>query len=755
MLLTLVALTGSSIFVTFSQNPTILNFALPGFNNNNAVQSKADPPSILIITNPSNNYFTDWRDVLQAEGFTVTQVLLDTLISNPSVASAFDVLILDTSCESLTQSDAETIAGIGKPVLAVGSGGYEFLNHLGAQITPMIVQETGVHVLSLSTSYNNWDIHYHIVYQYPTQVIYDTNYLYGEVTQRYIMLPLYGDSLILTNSPSLIPLAKDITKGDNYFLSIYNNYQDNHYLVHWALNNITSISQDSYGESCLQTLINTLYWLNNKNPYSVRIVPDSYEYNSSEVVNVSITAVDNLYQTLHGGITLDVNITDENQNTVHTDQLVTSDSGPVYTSFQIPSVPSPSYTINVTDGSLFFIEVFTVQPTDYQITEFSATPDTIYLGMGEILLNACVKVDGNPASGVVVRWSIVNRVIYPGASFVDNPNLYTLLGYRATNDSGYAAYQWVPEVPGVYEVVAWIRNYDGLPKNWTATQVTVQIKSELSLNLIDTNAGITYIGDTVRVEGYLTLNSQPVESGTSINVTIYDPISRVVNYVIFTDSYGRFSLDWIPSIEGIYTIFCTYAGNLTVDSVTKGVEFSVYRLRPGLETSAKDGVIAFGNSLQITANFSSLSFTPKLGEPVTLLVMDLDNNIVFLEEYTVNNLEYFQTQWTPQNLGEYKILLCFNQSYTVISTSSTIIVASSAGGFDSSPKSLLSLSLSDITNSDYSAPVVLIVMGSGLLGSIVLFTRLKKNGRTGAFLEDWQRGESAEGEEEETEDDES
>ncbi|MFB0561169.1 MAG: hypothetical protein ACETWM_08130 [Candidatus Lokiarchaeia archaeon] len=667
---------------------------------------------------------------------------METIISNPAIASAFDVIILDTTCEGLTQSEAETIAETGKPILAVGKGGYEFLDYLGAQITPLeLIQDTGIHVLSISTSYNDWDIHYHIVYQHPNHVNYETSMLYGEITQRYLLLPLNNDNLTLTNSPNLIPLAKDTTKADNYFLSIYNKYSSNPYLVHWALHNITTISQDPYGESCLQTLINTLHWLNDKTPYSVHITPDYYEYGSLEAVNISIAAIDNLYQTLQGGITLDLTVTDDNQNTVHTDQIVTSDIGPVYTSFQLPTVPSPSYTINVTDGSLFFLESFTVQPTDYQITEINATPSTFYLNEGEVLLNARVTVEGNPAPNVIVYWSFINRITDPDVAFEDDPYSFTLLGYGVTNSSGYVTYHWVPEEFGIFELVAWIRNYDGNPKNWTSTTVHVRGEPEMSINLVSINPPII-VGDTVRIEGNLTLNSQPLGDGMGINVSIYEPDGRVINYTVYTSSTGRFSLEWTPSTKGIHTIFCTFAGNSTIDPVTKGLEFSAYQLIAALETNARDGQLPLGETLQITATFAFIGITPNLNDPVTLIVMNLDDNIVFSGEYTIDNLEYFQVQWTPQNTGYYKIMLCFNQSYTIATTTNPIQVTSSGGNSDSSPQAYLGLSISNLNSSDFSIPVpaLLAVAGFGLLGGVILFTRLKKN--RNEFLEDWHLSES-------------
>jgi hypothetical protein len=740
LILALLSLAGLTILATTSpQTPTVLNYTSLGVNNNNLVYSKSVQPSILFITNGSNNYFNDWNNTLQAQGFTVTQVDLETLVGNPIIASPFDILILDTSCQGLTQNQSQIIAGTGKPVLAVGNGGYVFLNNLGAQITPLqVTQVTGVHILSISTSYNNWDAHYHIVYQYPNRVSYNISCLYGQVTQRYFLLPLNNDSLTLANSSNLIPLAEDTTEANNYFLSIYNNYSINPYLVQWALNNITTISQDPNGNSILQTLTNTLYWLKNKTPYSVQIMPDYYEYNASEVANISIAARSNLNLTFCGGINLSVNILDQNQNTVYTDQVVTSSGGPVYISCQIPAIPSTSYTINVTDGSLFFVESFIVQPTDYQITEFNATPSTIYLGGGAVMLNACVTVNGTSASEAIVYWSMINQITYPNAAFSSNFSLYTILGSGVTNNSGYAAYNWVPEETGIYEIVAWIQNYTGQPMNWTAAQVTVRGEPTLSVNLTGTDSGIT-VGDTLNFEGNLTLCSQPLGDSVSINVTIYCPDGSVVNYTVYTDSAGLFSLEWTPSTRGVYSIFFTSQGNLTMDSVTEGLEFSASQLVAGLETNAVNGQITLGESLQIIANFSSLGFTPQLNDPVTLLVTDLNNNTVFSNDYTIYNLDYFQTQWTPQYIGEYNVMLQFNQSYIIATPSSTIQVTS-PGSNSASLNVLAGLSLVGSNNSGFTLPGALTVTGVGLLGSIVLFTRLMKN--RNEFLDNWLHGGS-------------
>ncbi|WXG41466.1 MAG: hypothetical protein WED07_11985 [Candidatus Freyarchaeum deiterrae] len=662
---------------------------------------------------------------------------------------------MDTSCKGLNQTESQTIAGIGKPVLAVGDGGYEFLNNLGAQITPLkITKVTSIHWLEITYGPNNWDTHYHIVFQYPNRVNYTTQELYGQVSQRYFELPLSNDNLTLTNSTQLIPLAMDWEEFNEYFLSIYSSYSVNPYLVHWALQNITTISQDPNGYSCLQTLMNILYWLKNKNPYSIQIEPDYYSYNASEVANISIAARNNLNLTFYGGVNLNVKVIDWNQTTVHTDQVVTSSSGPVYTSFQIPSIPSPSYTINVTDGTLFFLESFTVQPTDYKITAFNATPSTIYLSGGVVLLNACVTAGGNPAPGLVVYLSIINRITYPGATFTNNPDLYTLLDSEVSNSSGYAAYNWVPVGIGIYEIVAWIKNYDGQPKNWTAAQVTVRGKPALSVNLVGTNSGIT-VGDTLNFEGNLTLNSQPLGGSIGINVTIYCPDGRMVNCSIYTGIDSLFSLGWAPSTRGIHSVFFTFPGNSTLDPVTTGLEFSASQLVAGLETNANNGQITLGGSLQINAKFSSLGFTPNLNDPVTLLVTDLDNNAVFSGMYTISNLTCFQTQWTPQYTGDYNILMFFNQSYTIATTSSSIrVTSSSSGGGGASLNVLAGLSLLDPNISGFTLPSVLAVTGFGLLGSVVLFTRLRKNrseflnnrmldgSGTGGNEEGWDDGEN-------------
>ncbi|MHA1578216.1 MAG: hypothetical protein ACTSUQ_01135 [Candidatus Freyarchaeota archaeon] len=411
-----------------------------------AVPPRSGGVSVLFITNGSGvDYFGDWQSVLGAQGFQLTQVYLETFVANPTVADGFDILVLGSSCTGLTQGDAETVAGAGKPVLAVGSGGCVFLSLLGAQVTPVeLAGVTGVHSLSLSTNYNGWDMHWHIVYQQPVPVNYSTTYHYGEVAQRYLLLPLNNDNLTLISSQVLVPLAKDTTWQDYYFLSFYTGFAGNPYLVHWALHNV-SVLLDPIGEACLQTLVNTLHWLRNENPYSVRIVPDSYEYNSSDIVNISLSVVDNLYQTLHGGVGLSVEVVDENGSVVHSDQLVSSSGGPVYTWFQVPSIACPSYTINVSDGELFFLESFSVLPTDYRVTEFNATPGTVYLGEETVQLSARVTAEGSPASDIVIFWSAIDRVTHPDAYFGDDPYAYTLLDLGVTDGSGYTAYEWVPE----------------------------------------------------------------------------------------------------------------------------------------------------------------------------------------------------------------------------------------------------------------------------------------------------------------------
>ncbi|MEM3586595.1 MAG: hypothetical protein QXO71_04660, partial [Candidatus Jordarchaeaceae archaeon] len=707
---------------------------LLGINSNNSMYSRSGQPSILFIINTSNNYFADWSSALQSEGFNVVSVYLETLINNTSVASSFDVLILDTSCGGINQTCAQIIAGIGKPVLAVGNGGYKFLNHLGAQITPIeLSQLTTIYIVSITTS-DGWDSHYHIVYQYPNRVNYFTEYHYGQVSQRWFKLPLSNDSLTLANSSNLIPLAKVNTMFRDYLLSIYHNYSTNPYLLHWALHNITTISHVPSGAECFKTLVNTLHWLSNKNPYSIRIIPEYYTYNASQVANISIAAINNLNLSFFGDVPLNVTITDWNQSVVYATQIVTSSSQPVYISFEIPQIPSPSYTVNVTDGTLFFLESFTVQPTDYQVTGFSATPSTLYISEGSVLLNACVTVEGKPASGAAVYWSMINKIIYSNVTFPNNFGLYTILGLDFTNSSGYAAYNWVPQETGVYEVVAWIMNYDGTPKSWANASVIVRGKAELSVSIVSINPVVT-VGNTLRFEGNLTLFSQPLGGNISINVSIYCPDNRVISYTIYMVGTGAFSFDWTPNTRGTYTIFFTYPGNLTMDSVTKGIDFSAYQIVTGLETSAKNGQVSLGESLEIKANFGSLGFTPNLNDSVTLLVLDIkNNNIVFSKLCTISNMNYFQTQWTPEYIGDYKIVLYFNQSYIIATPNSTIKVTSQES--DSISNILLGISgISLGTVSDLPLSSILAVTGLGLLGSLILFTRLRKDRKE--FFNGW------------------
>jgi hypothetical protein len=109
-----------------------------------------------------------------------------------------------------------------------------------------------------------------------------------------------------------------------------------------------------------------------------------------------------------------------------------------------------------------------------------------------------------------------------------------------------------------------------------------------------------------------------------------------------------------------------------------------------------------------------------------LLVTGSNGNTVFSEEQTVTNTTYFQTQWTPQYVGDYNIQLYFNQSYTVATTSSPIRVTSQGSGAVSS-SALLGLSLSDSGNSGSALTGVLSAAGVGMVGCVVLFTRLRKN----------------------------
>jgi len=108
LLLALASLTCFALITSLLQ-PNIFGYAVLGAGESGSVHSKSDQPSLLFITKGGNNYFSDWRDVLQGEGFAVTQVYLDTLVGDPSVADAFDVLVLGSSCEGLTRSEAQTI----------------------------------------------------------------------------------------------------------------------------------------------------------------------------------------------------------------------------------------------------------------------------------------------------------------------------------------------------------------------------------------------------------------------------------------------------------------------------------------------------------------------------------------------------------------------------------------------------------------------------------------------------------------------
>jgi len=723
VLIVLVLFVGFTV-VAFGFGPSVPFTVGLGFRG---APSRSGGVSVLFITNGSGgDCFGDWQGVLGARGFQLTETRLETFVGNPGVADGFDVIVLGSSCTGLTQGDAEVIAGAGKPVLAVGSGGCAFLGLLGAEVTPVeLAGVTGVHSLSLSTNYNGWDIHWHIVYQQPVPVNYSTTYHYGEVAQRYLLLPLNSDNLTLVSSQVLVPLAKDTTWRDYYFLSFYTGFAGNPYLVHWALHNV-SVLLDPVGEACLQVLVNTLHWLSEGNPYSVRIVPDSYGYNSSDVVNISLSVVDNLNQSLYGGVGLSVRVVDENGSVVHSDQLVSSVDGPVYTWFRVPSIASPSYTINVSDGELYFLESFSVLPTDYRVTEFNASPGTVYLGEEPVQLSARVTADGGPASGIVVFWSAIDRVTHPDASFGDDPYAYTLLDLGVTNGSGYAACEWVPERIGIYEVVAWIRDYGGSPRNWTSRTVTVSGSPQLAVNL-ESDCGT--VGAPVRVVGNLSLCSEPL-GAVSVNVTVYEPGGRAVSLVIRLSGTVAFSFEWVPEVEGRYTMVFLFPGNGTLDSVSRAVEFSVYRLNPGLETSAYQGRISLGSTLRITADFGSLGFAPSLGEPVTLVVVDsIMNRVVYTRDYVVSSLDGFEAEWTPWSPGEYRVFVYFNQSYVVATTSGVITVTEEGGGGGQPSQLVLGLSLSGNNWGNSFSHIVLTVISTGLLGVVVAFTHLRRNWR--------------------------
>ncbi len=193
-------------------------------------------PILLYVHNSSGpNYIKDWSTVLTLEGSVHS---VDYNDFTPSVKC--DVIIIDPAL-NVSEGLASEINSTGKPILALGLGGAQYLNHTGTTVTVNEYSSNGSIYLPL---FCRAGAEHHEVLHSPF-----------EVNTSGILLPLSGGDVCAFVYGNGIILVLCTWNGG--FLCV------NGSVAYVALHNVTTLyeKRETWGKECFNLLMNVLSWL--------------------------------------------------------------------------------------------------------------------------------------------------------------------------------------------------------------------------------------------------------------------------------------------------------------------------------------------------------------------------------------------------------------------------------------------------------------------------------------------------------------
>lgn len=384
--------------------------------------SPKNTPTLLYIYNSSGpNYCEDWVRVL-ASNYTVSPVDYN----NFNTSISCDVVVIDSDLR-VDESLAQKISQAGKPVLALGLGGAQYLNHTGKTV---VVHEY---------SSNNEEIH---------SLVCRVNALLHEILRgvsvNSIWLPLAsGDSCTFIDSSSGFILLNDTFFSSHGFLSVADS------VVHVALHNITYLysERDREGGECFKAVMNAVDWLARGAPRYRILVSLEKEVYGCENIAVNVSVYDNWkvnWCNEQGNVTINVT---RNGSTVYSNSRIGCN-----VSFTIPVLGPGDYSVLAERGGCIGSASFKVKYKLIQLADLEYRDGKLFVK---------VMVDEALAEGVAVNFSYVKgfKMITDFWSVRDE---FTLIGGGETNASGWASVEFDLNEP--VTVVAWVetpeaRNY--------------------------------------------------------------------------------------------------------------------------------------------------------------------------------------------------------------------------------------------------------------------------------------------------------
>ncbi|MEM1512257.1 MAG: hypothetical protein QXN15_06830 [Candidatus Jordarchaeales archaeon] len=388
---------------------------LPQTNSKNSA-------TLLYIYNSSGpNHLEDWLNVLVNENYTVSPVNYDDFLS-----SSCDVIVIDPVL-NVNETLAQKISQAGKPVLALGLGGAQYLNH------------TGKTVVAHDYCCSNNEFH-----SLGCRVNALLHEILCGVNVSSVLLPLTnGDNCTFIDSSSSFILLNDTSFSNHGFLSVAGS------VVHVALHNITYLysERNGMGGECFRVVMNAVDWLARGAPRYGILVSLEKEVYGYENVTVNVSVYDNWkvnWCAEQGNVTLNVT---RNGSTVYFNSCTGCN-----VSFTISVLDPGNYSVLAEREGCIGVASFMVKYWLIQLAGLAYRD-------GKLFVN--VTVDGVPAEGVAVNFSYVKgfRIVTDFWSVRDE---FTFIGSGVTNGSGWASVEF--NLNEYVTVVAWVdtpeaRNY--------------------------------------------------------------------------------------------------------------------------------------------------------------------------------------------------------------------------------------------------------------------------------------------------------
>ncbi|MFX0097359.1 MAG: hypothetical protein ACFE7E_06320 [Candidatus Hodarchaeota archaeon] len=395
-------------------------------------QQAGTQTKILYLYDPINtSYYQDWEAVLMQYNYSFQEMTLQDFLSNPQIASDFDLVIAgnsisDSNGNGINQNDAETIANTGKPILASSYGGWIILRLAGY---PHGYVSSAIDKIEVNDSEIN-----HTIYKTPYNISYVEN---GDHNEILISDSKFNDIFQLDYATSS-NLTKYGSVMTHIALAKYYGYSGNPDIFFLTFNNASLLNNNGRN-----LVVNIIEWLiansGSKLETSLSLELPQKVFPGDAVKILAALADQN-------GTGLEDALIQFYVNDTYLNESLTNESGQAIAIWYAPDSYTGNFTIYASYlGNQFHLNSTSIRHTISVIKIPTAlvmeTPSTVYEGQKVSLVVMLSSERGtNTNSSDMSVVSINSLPVYGAVIYLHANDL--MIGQAITNESGIAVFDW-------------------------------------------------------------------------------------------------------------------------------------------------------------------------------------------------------------------------------------------------------------------------------------------------------------------------